>query len=173
MPKTPVLLDAETLQTRITALGVEIREVYGPDVPIIAIGVLKGSIVFLADLVRTIDGPVELEFLGVSSYEGTRSTGQVRITHDLHGPIKGKHVLIVEDIVDTGLTLSYLREMLEMREPASLRVVALLDKPSRRTSPVQVEFTGFQIEDKFVVGYGLDLDERYRNLPYVGIYQGD
>jgi hypoxanthine phosphoribosyltransferase len=95
------------------------------------------------------------------------------VTHDLHTSIAGKHVLVVEDIVDTGLTLAYLREMLELREPASLRVVALLDKPARRTSPVQVEFTGFEIPDAFVVGYGLDLDERYRNLPYVGIYQED
>lgn len=173
MPSTPALLDETTLQTRIAELGKEIREVYGEDTPITCIGVLKGSIIFLSDLVRTIDGPVELEFLGVSSYRGTESTGEVRITHDLHNSIAGKHVLVVEDIVDTGLTLSYLREMLEVREPASLRVVALLDKPSRRTSPVQVEFTGFEIPDAFVVGYGLDLNERYRNLPYVGIYQED
>lgn len=173
MSVTTPLLDADTLARRIAELGAEIRAAYGDDTPITCIGVLKGSIVFMSDLVRQIDGPVELEFLGVSSYEGTQSTGQVRITHDLHGSIEGKHVLIVEDIVDTGLTLSYLREMLKVRGPASLRVVALLDKPSRRTSPVAVEFTGFEIPDAFVVGYGLDLDERYRNLPYVGIYQGE
>ena len=172
MSEIPALLDEAALKKRVTELGAEIRAVYGEDTPITCIGVLKGSIVFMADLVRAIPGPVELEFLGVSSYVGTESTGQVRITHDLHDSIKGKHVLVVEDIVDTGLTLSYLRDLLEVREPASLRVVALLDKPSRRTSPVQVEFTGFEIPDAFVVGYGLDLDQRYRNLPYVGIYQG-
>jgi len=171
MATTRPLLDAETLATRIRALGQEIREVYGPDTPIVCIGVLKGSVVFMADLVREISGHVELEFLGVSSYEGTTSTGQVRITHDLRTPIAGKHCLIVEDIVDTGLTLAYLRKTLAVRKPASLRVVALLDKPSRRNMTVEVEFVGFSIPDAFVVGYGLDLDQRYRNLPYVGIYE--
>ena len=173
MPVTEPLIDEDALRSRIQELGKQIRADYGPDTPITAIGVLKGSIVFMSDLVRQIPGPVELEFLGVSSYEGTESTGQVRITHDLHGSIKDKHVLVVEDIVDTGLTLSYLRDLLSVREPASLKVVALLDKPSRRTSPVDVEYIGFEIPNAFVVGYGLDLDERYRNVPYVGLYEGE
>ncbi|MCB9797850.1 MAG: hypoxanthine phosphoribosyltransferase [Alphaproteobacteria bacterium] len=165
-----VLIDEEALQARIASLGEEIRAEYG-DAPITCIGVLKGSFMFLADLVRAIGGDVRCEFLGVSSYQGgTRSSGVVRITQDLNHPIEGQHVLIVEDIVDTGLTMKYLRDMLAMRKPRSLRVVSLLDKPSNREVQVDVEFTGFTIPDEFVVGYGLDLAERYRNLPYIAVY---
>jgi hypoxanthine phosphoribosyltransferase len=165
-----VLFDADTLATRIEELGARIRADHGP-VPIVAICVLKGSILFTADLIRAIGGDVRIEFLGVSSYHGTQSTGQVRITHDLRTSIEGQHVLVVEDIVDTGLTLEYLLKALAVRQPASLKVASLLDKPSRRKSSVQADYTGFVIEDRFVVGYGLDLDERYRNLPFVGIYE--
>jgi hypoxanthine phosphoribosyltransferase len=172
MPDPTPLLDADALATRIAAMGAEIRAAYGPETPITCVSVLKGSVIFLSDLVRHIPGPVELEFLGVASYEGTRSTGEVRITHDLRASVQDKHVLIVEDIVDTGLTLAFLREAFSVRKPASLRVAALLDKPTRRKVEVEVDFTGFTIPDAFVVGFGLDLDERYRNLPYVGIYQG-
>lgn len=172
MPDPRPLLDSETLARRIAELGAEVRAAHGPDVPITCIAVLKGSVVFLADLIRAIPGPLEIEFLGVSSYEGTSSTGVVRITHDLHGSIEGKHCVIVEDILDTGLTLSFLRETLAVRNPASLKICTLLDKPSRRKVPVEAEFVGFQIPNAFVVGFGLDLDERYRNLPYVGIYEG-
>ena len=161
------LLDADAIATRIATLGREIRETYG-DEPITAIAVLKGSFMFLADLVRAIDGDVRIEFLGVSSYSGTESTGQVRITHDLRAPIAGHHVLVVEDIVDTGLTLDFLLRSLAVRSPASLRVATLLDKPSRRVKDVEADFVGFSIPNIFVVGYGLDVDERYRNLPFIG-----
>jgi hypoxanthine phosphoribosyltransferase len=165
-----VLFDAETLAARIAELATAIRNDLG-DAPLVAVCVLKGSVLFTADLVRALGGDVEMEFLGVSSYAGTESTGQVRITHDLKASVRGRHVLIVEDIVDTGLTLSYLKATLAMREPASLHVVSLLDKPSRRTVDVHADYVGFPIEDRFVVGYGLDLDERYRNLPFVGVYE--
>ncbi|MFK7931357.1 MAG: hypoxanthine phosphoribosyltransferase [Myxococcota bacterium] len=166
------LFDASTLHNRIAELGAQIRADVG-DEPIVAVCVLKGSILFTADLVRAIGGDVRIEFLGVSSYEGTESTGEVRITHDLRTHVQDTHLLVVEDIVDTGLTLSFLLKALAVRNPASLRVAALLDKPSRRTSGVQADYIGFTIEDQFVVGYGLDLDERYRNLPFVAIYEPD
>ena len=163
-----VMISHDQLQERVRALGREVRELYGPDEVVLLVGVLKGSFLFMADLARAIDGPVHCEFLGVSSYEGTESTGAVRLTHDLRTDIAGRHVLVVEDIVDTGLTLEYLRRILEARNPASLRVASLLDKPSRRRVDVQVDFVGFEIPDAFVVGYGLDLDQLYRNLPYIG-----
>jgi hypoxanthine phosphoribosyltransferase len=164
------LISPEGLATRIAELGQEIRTELGPE-PITVICILKGSVIFTADLVRAIPGDVHLEFLGVSSYEGTQSTGHVRITHDLKGSIQGKNCLIVEDIVDTGLTLHYLLAQLQAREPRMLRVATLLDKPARRTCPVQADFVGFTIADEFVVGFGLDLDERFRNVPYVAIYE--
>lgn len=169
MSTVRILIDAAALHERIGALGREIRAFYG-DEPIVCIGVLKGSFIFMADLVRAIGGDVRCAFLGVSSYEGTQSTGEVRITHDLATSIRDAHVLIVEDIVDTGLTLAYLRRTLAVRGPATLRIATLLDKPSRRKQPVDVEFVGFTIPDLFVVGFGLDLDEAYRNLPYVGVF---
>lgn len=169
MSTVRILIDAAALHERIGALGREIRTFYG-DEPIVCIGVLKGSFIFMADLVRAIGGDVRCAFLGVSSYEGTQSTGEVRITHDLAASIRDAHVLIVEDIVDTGLTLAYLRRTLAVRGPATLRVATLLDKPSRRKQPVDVEFVGFTIPDLFVVGFGLDLDEAYRNLPFVGVF---
>lgn len=164
------LIDENRLAQRITELGAEIRAAHG-DEPIVAICVLKGSVLFFADLVRAIGGDVRLEFLGVSSYEGTQTTGQVRITHDLKTEISGHHVVVVEDIVDTGLTLSFLLKALRVRDPASLTVASLLDKPSRRTVDVTADHIGFTIEDRFVVGYGLDLDERFRNLPFVAVYE--
>ncbi len=165
----PELIGANQLAERIQALGAEISADYG-DEPIICIGVLKGSILFLADLIRAIDSPLEIDFLGVSSYQGTTSTGVVRITHDLRGSIVDKNVVIVEDIVDTGLTLSYLLRNLESRNPKTLKVATLLDKPSRRQVDVPIDYVGFQIPDEFVIGYGLDYNERYRDLPYIGIY---
>ena len=165
-----ILFSEEALHQRIVELGHEIRRDYG-DESITAICVLKGSFLFLADLVRAIGGDVRIEFLGVSSYKGTESTGEVRITHDLKTSIEDQNVLIIEDIVDTGLTLEYLHQMLELRKPKTLRVAALLDKPARRQIAVPVDYIGFPIEDQFVIGYGLDLDERYRNLPFVGIYE--
>ncbi len=162
------LIEPETLRLRIAALGAEIRLAVGNE-PLIVVGVLKGGVLFMADLVRCIPGEVELEFLGVSSYAGTETTGAVRITHDLRRDIAGQHVLLVEDIVDTGLTLDWIRRTLGARAPKSLRVATLLDKPSRRRVPVHVDFIGFSIPDEFVVGYGLDYNERYRNLPYVAV----
>jgi hypoxanthine phosphoribosyltransferase len=167
---TRVLIDEAALNERVTALGKEIRAVYG-DEPITCIGVLKGSFIFLADLVRAIGGDVKVEFLGVSSYHGgTRSTGVVRITQDLKHPIEGQNCLVIEDIVDTGLTADYLMRLLEVRGPRSLKLCSLLDKPGNREIEVDVDFVGFTIPDEFVVGYGLDLGELYRNLPHIAVY---
>ena len=163
------LITAEQIAARVQEMGRQITETYG-DEPVTCIGVLKGSILFMADLIRAIDCDCRTDFLGVSSYEGMESTGQVRLTLDLRERIEGQHVLIIEDIIDSGLTLEYLVRVLEVRNPASLRIATLLDKPSRRLSEVHVDFVGFSIPDHFVVGYGLDLDERYRNVPYIAIY---
>ncbi len=165
-----VLISEDRLQARIQELGKQIRADLG-DAPITCIGVLKGSFIFMADLVRAIGGDVRCEFLGVSSYHGgTRSTGVVRITEDLGNPIEGHHCLVVEDIVDTGLTLDYLLRTLQVRGPKSLHTVALLDKKARREVDVDADYVGFSIPDEFVVGFGLDLGERFRNLPHVAVY---
>jgi len=169
MARLETLISAEQIATRIAEMGPEIRAHFG-DEPIVCVGVLKGSFLFMADLVRTLDGPVRCEFLGVSSYQGTQSTGTVRISHDLTANIEGKNVLLVEDIVDTGLTLDYLIRTLSQRKPKRLAVATLLDKPSRRRVQVPVDWVGFEIPDAFVVGYGLDLDQIYRNLPYIAVY---
>ena len=153
-------------------LGAEIRKDYGADTPIHLVAVLKGSFIFLADLVRSIPGEVSLDFMAVSSYAGQTSSGEVRVNKDLDRSVEGLHVIIVEDIVDTGLTLSYLHEILRARDPKSLKTACLLSKPSRRKIDVPVEYIGFTIEDRFVVGYGLDYDERYRQLPYIGVMSG-
>ena len=164
------LIDEPSLQARIQELGAQIREEYGDD-PITCIGVLKGSFLFMADLVRAIGGPVRCEFLGVSSYQGgTRSTGVVRITHDLKQSVEGQHCLLIEDIVDTGLTMEYLLRMVNLRNPESLKIASLLDKPSNRKVEVDIDYVGFTIPDEFVVGYGLDLQGFYRNLPYIAVY---
>ena len=172
MPKFDTMLSTEKVAARVRELGAKISKDYAGK-QIVVIGVLKGSFIFLADLTRSIEAPVTIDFLGVSSYAGTESTGVVKITHDLTKPIAGKHVLIVEDIVDTGLTLQYLVENLKTRNPASLKVACLLDKPSRAKVRVPVEYVGFTIDDEFVVGYGLDYDGLYRNLPYIAIYRGE
>lgn len=170
LSRVEVLYDAETLRDRIEGLAEEIRQAH-PGGPLIVIGVLKGCFLFLADLVRALhDLHLEIEFLGVRSYEGMESTGAVQITHDLKRSLEGKHCLVVEDIVDTGLTLRYLKNALLLRGPASLKVVTLLDKAERRLVPFEPDYVGFHIPNHFVVGYGLDLDEAYRNLPYVGLY---
>lgn len=171
MERVEPMIDEARIAARIAELGKQVRQDFG-DVPIVCVAVLKGSIFFLADLMRAIPGDARCEFLGVSSYHGTTSTGVVRITHDLPASVEGKHVLIVEDIVDTGLTLDFLLRSFSMRNPASLKVACLLDKPSRRKVHVPVDYVGFTIPDEFVVGYGLDFDERFRNLPWVGIYKG-
>jgi hypoxanthine phosphoribosyltransferase len=164
-----VLIDRETLAARVAELGAEISVDYeGRD--LLLIGVLKGAVFFMADLMRHLTVPCEVDFMAISSYgDATDSSGIVRILKDLDINIEGRHVLVVEDIIDSGLTLSYLIRNLESREPATLEVCALLTKPSRREIDVPVRYVGFEIPNKFVVGYGLDFAERYRNLPYVGV----
>ena len=164
-----ILIDEVTLAARVAELGSEVSEDYqGRD--LLLIGVLKGAVFFMADLMRHLTVPCEVDFMAISSYgDATDSSGIVRILKDLDINIEGRHVLVVEDIIDSGLTLSYLMRNLESREPASLEVCALLTKPSRREIDVPVRYVGFEIPNKFVVGYGLDFGERYRNLPFVGV----
>jgi hypoxanthine phosphoribosyltransferase len=164
-----VMLSQEQLAARVRELGAEITAAYaGKDVTVV--GVLSGSFIFMADLVRHIDLPIRCDFLGLSSYgSATESSGVVAITKDLSGPVEGRHILVVEDIVDTGLTMAYLLKNLATRRPASVRIVSLLSKPARRQVEVTIDFLGFTIEDRFVVGYGLDFDGRYRNVPYLGV----
>ena len=164
-----VLLDESTIRERVRTLAGEMRSDYGDD-PVHLVAVLKGAFVFLADLIRSFEGQVTCDFIAVSSYgSGTSSSGEVRLTKDVDRSLEGRHVVIVEDIVDTGLTLSYLQEILRARGPRSIRTACLLSKPSRRKITVAVDYVGFTIEDKFVVGYGLDVDEKYRNLPFIGV----
>jgi hypoxanthine phosphoribosyltransferase len=163
-----VLLSQEQLARRIAEIGAAITRDYAGR-PLKLVGVLKGSYVFMADLSRAIDLPVKVDFIGTSSYQGTKSSGVVRITSDLSRPIEGEDLLLVEDIVDTGLTMKYLLENLRTRRPASVRVCALLRKPSRAQVEVPVDYVGFDIPDEFVVGFGLDWDGRFRNLPYIGV----
>jgi hypoxanthine phosphoribosyltransferase len=166
---TEVLIDRDVLQRRIEELGEEISADYaGRD--LLLIGVLKGAVFFMADLMRNLTIPCEIDFMAISSYgDSTDSSGVVRILKDLDINIEGRDVLIVEDIIDSGLTLSYLMRNLEAREPASLEICALLTKPDRREADVPVRYIGFEIPNRFVIGYGLDFAERYRNLPYVGV----
>ena len=166
-PIGEVLVDAETLQRRVREMGEEISQAYrGKE--LLLVGVLKGAVFFVADVMRAIDVPVEVDFMAVSSYgSATDSSGVVRILKDLDMAIEGRDVLIVEDIVDSGLTLQYLMRSLRARNPASLEVCALLTKPARRKVDLPIRFVGFEIPDRFAIGYGLDHAERYRNLPYV------
>jgi len=163
------LIDAAALRTRVTELGAQIAADYvGKDLTLLVI--LKGSVIFAADLARAIDLPLSLDFMGLSSYGAeTKSSGVVRITQDLSRPVEGRHVLIVEDIIDTGLTMKYLLENLQSRHPASVKVCSLLEKPARAEHTVEIDYLGFTIPDAFVVGYGLDFDEVYRNLPFIGV----
>lgn len=165
--KLEVLLPEEKIAARVRELGKQISHDYGgKEVHLIC--VLKGAYTFLADLARAIDVPLTVDFLAVSSYEkGTNTSGEVRLTKDLDSSLEGKDVLVVEDIADTGLTLRYLYNNLQARGPRSLKVVALLSKPSRRRVDVPVDYVGFEIPDRFVVGYGLDVDQQYRHLPYI------
>jgi hypoxanthine phosphoribosyltransferase len=168
-----VLIDEASLQNRIAELGAAITEDYsGRD--LLLVGVLKGAIFFMADLMRQIEAPCEVDFMAISSYgAGVDSSGVVRILKDLDISIEGRNVLVVEDIVDSGLTLSYLLRNLEAREPASLETCALLTKPERRENDVVCRYVGFEIPNRFVIGYGLDFAERYRNLPYVGVLRDE
>ncbi len=172
MPRLEPLFTEAQIQTRIDELAAEIRREVGDDEDVILVGILKGSIPFLADLSRRLGHNVLIDTMRVSSYgDAMESSGVVRIVKDLEHSIEGKRVLIVEDIVDTGATLAYLLELLATRHPKSLDVVALLSKTEARTHPVSVAHLGFEIPNAFVVGYGLDLAERYRNLPYIAIYR--
>lgn len=171
MKNVTVMLNSEDIERRVRDLGREISEDYA-DKELVLIGVLRGAFLFLADLARQISLPMEIDFLGLSSYgDATKSTGVVRMTSDLSRPIEGKHVLIVEDIVDTGLTSRYLRENLSTRKPASLEMCALLEKPMNNTGGVPIRYLGFTIPNQFVIGYGMDYRGLYRNLPYVGILE--
>ena len=168
-----VMLPEEKVDARIREIGEQIsREYAGKSVHLICI--LKGSVYFTCELAKRITVPVTMDFMQCSSYGGdTKSSGIVRIVNDLDENIEGKEVIIIEDIIDSGRTLSHLKKLLSQRNPASLKICTLLDKPERRVVDVDVEYVGFQIEDKFVVGYGLDYDQQYRNLPYIGVVEFD
>jgi hypoxanthine phosphoribosyltransferase len=163
-----VLISADQIRARVAEMAAEIQRDHPDGVHFVA--VLKGAFMFLADLARAVSGDASLDFMAVSSYaKGSTTSGEVRLLKDLDTPLGGRHVLIVEDIVDTGLTLSYLQDTLRARGPKTLRTACLLSKPSRRKTDVKVEYIGFTIEDRFVVGYGLDYAEQFRSLPYIGV----
>src|SRR5688500_3022789 len=165
-----VLIESEAIQARVRELAAEIERDYPEGEEIHLVGVLKGGFVFMADLVRAMSARVTMDFIAVSSYaHSTRSSGEVRMLKDLDSGLEGRHIIIVEDIVDTGLTLTYLQDILRARSPKSLKTACLLSKPSRRQVAVTVEYIGFTIEDKFVVGYGLDYAEKYRNLAHIAV----
>jgi hypoxanthine phosphoribosyltransferase len=171
--KLRVLIPAERVHARIEELGRQITADYPDDRPIYLLCILKGAVLFHADLARAIDRSVRMDFIGISSYgKGKSSSGEVKLTKDLDTSIEGADVLIIEDIVDSGITLSYLKHVIEQRRPRSVRIAALLDKPERRQRPVEVTYVGFQIPDEFVVGYGLDYAEEYRNLRDVCVLTG-
>jgi hypoxanthine phosphoribosyltransferase len=164
-----ILITEDALKSKVSELGAKITEDYkGKDVLLVC--VLKGAVIFVSDLMRKIDIPLDIDFMAISSYgSNTQSSGVVRILKDLNSSIEGRHVLIVEDIIDSGLTLSYLIDNLKSRKPASVEICTILDKPERRTTDLKIKYTGFQVPDEFVVGYGLDYAEKYRNLPYIAV----
>jgi hypoxanthine phosphoribosyltransferase len=165
-----ILISAEEIQDKVRAMGEQIAHDYTPRGDLLLVGVLKGCMMFMVDLARAIQFPLAIDFIATSSYgQSTESSGVVRLLKDLDTDIADRHVLIVEDIIDSGLTLEYLRSQLVRRNPASLRVCALLNKPDRRIADIPVDYLGFDIPNEFVVGYGLDYGERYRNLPYIGV----
>ena len=170
---TEVLISREQLADKVAELGAKISEDYKGE-ELFLIGILKGSVPFMADLMRAITLDVEMDFMSVSSYgSGTKTSGVVRILKDLDSDIAGKNVLIVEDIIDSGLTLAYLKEYLAKRNPKSIKIVTMLSKPARRKADIEADYTGFVVEDKFIVGYGLDIDQKYRNLPYISWIKED
>ncbi len=167
---TTILISADEIQRRVRELAQELARDYADEPQLHLVSVLKGAFIFLGDLIRALNRPVTLDFMAVSSYgKNTTSSGEVRVLKDLDSGLQGRNVIIVEDIVDTGLTLAYLQDILHARSPKSLKTMCLLSKPSRRIVDVKVDYTGFTIEDRFVVGYGLDYAEQYRNLPYLGV----
>lgn len=168
-----IFFSEEEIKNRVKELGAQLTVDYKDKDPVI-IGVLKGSFVFMADITRSIDTYCDIDFMAVSSYgSGTTTTGAVKITKDLSHDIQGRNVIIIEDILDSGVTLSYLKGYLEVRKPASIRICALLDKPARRRADINADYVGFLCPDEFIVGYGLDYAERYRNLPYIGVLKAD
>lgn len=164
-------ISQEKIETRIKELAQQIDQDFGGE-EVVVVGVLNGAFIFVADLIRQMKSPVYFDFIGASSYKGTESTGKITITKDIKVDIKGKNVVLVEDIVDTGLTISELNVLLKERGPKSIKLATLLHKPAKTVHPVEIDYLGFEIEDKFVIGYGLDFDGRYRELPYIGIYNG-
>jgi hypoxanthine phosphoribosyltransferase len=172
MATTRILISADDIATRIRSLAAEIARDHAAAGQVHLVCVLKGAFMFLADLIRALDMPVTLDFMALSSYaKGTTSSGEVRLLKDLDSALEGRHVIIVEDIVDTGLTLHYLQEILAARGPRSVKTACLLNKPSRRQTDLRVEYIGFTIGDDFVVGYGLDYAEAYRHLPYIAVLE--
>ena len=164
-----IMFSKEQLQTRIAELAAQLDSEYAGKTPLM-VGILKGSVMFYADLLRAMTIPVEMDFMAISSYgAGSKSSGEVKLIKDLDRKIEGRDVVIVEDIIDSGYTLSYLKRMLYSRKPSSVKICALLDKYSRRVVPIEADYKGFDCEDEFVIGFGLDYAERYRNLPYIGI----
>ncbi len=170
MKEINILINKAKLEKRIEELAKQIEKDYqGKE--IILIGILKGSVIFMSELAKKIKNNIELDFMEVSSYEGCESTGKINIKKDIRNSIEGKDVLIVEDIIDTGRTLTEVVEYLKQKNPNSLKITTMLSKPSRRVKQLNVDYIGFSIEDKFVVGYGLDYNEKYRNLPYIGFIE--
>ena len=163
-----VLLSEEEIREKVAEIGKQISVDFAGKNPIF-VGVLKGCFIFMADLMRQVSIPCSMDFMAVSSYSGTSSTGAVKINKDLSQDILGRHLILVEDILDSGVTLNYLKQYLTVRQPASIHIATLLDKPARRKADIQPDYCCFQVPDAFVVGYGLDYEERYRNLPYIGI----
>ena len=172
MKKFKVLLDEETIAKRVRELGEQITRDYAGAEHLVVVPIMKGSFLFAADLIRHIDRELSVEFLGLRSYgAGTESSGVVQITYDLTQSVTHQHVLVVEDIVDTGLTMEYILSNLQTRRPASVKLCSLLHKPSRMKKPTKIDYLGFTIPDLFVIGYGLDYAQRYRNLPYIGVLE--
>ena len=163
-----VLISERELQEKVAAMGAQISRDFAGKDPLF-VGVLKGCFIFMADLLRCVDIRCSMDFMAVSSYSGVKSTGAVKINKDLSEDIAGRHIIIVEDILDSGITLNYLKNFLMQRGPASIHIATLMDKPARRKAPVYADYSCFEIPDAFVVGYGLDYNERYRNLPYIGV----
>lgn len=163
-----ILISEEEIRAKVQEVGRRISEDYKGKSPVF-VGVLKGCFIFMADLLRYVDVDCSMDFMAVSSYSGTSSTGAVKINKDLGGDIEGKDVIIVEDILDSGVTLSYLKQYLSVRRPASIAIVTLMDKPARRKADIKADYSCFDIPDDFVVGYGLDYEQQYRNLPYIGV----
>ena len=171
MGEINILINKSKLEKRIEEMGKQITKDYeGKE--LVFVGILKGSVMFMSELAKNVKNSVALDFMDVSSYEGMESTGKIKINKDIRDSIEGKDVIIVEDIIDTGRTLTYVKEYLTQKNPNSIKIATMLSKPSRRVLELNVDYIGFSIEDKFVVGYGLDYNEQYRNLPYIGYIEG-